>query len=98
MAKRVFHVEFSGTLELDDSVIDAVDDDWRAELYPLHSVEEIAEHIAYNLARGCELTQLDGWADQSNDKAKLSDFACDSAWEAPVAKPKKQAAKRRKRA
>lgn len=97
MAKRTFHVEFSGTLELDDSVIDAVDDEWRAALYQLNTPEEIAEHIAYNLARGADLTQLDGWADQSDDKAKLSDFACDSAWEAPARKPAKLGKRRSKR-
>jgi len=47
MAKRIFDVTVSKTirLELDDAVIDAVDDEWRSQLYNLHEPEEIAEMI-----------------------------------------------------
>lgn len=42
MSKRTFELEFTGTatIELDDAVIDAVDDDWRAVFYQLHTPED----------------------------------------------------------
>jgi hypothetical protein len=89
MGKRYFEVEFwhnydlfsTGTLELDDRVIDVVDDEWRSKLYDLRTPEDIAEHIAYNLViNGIGLSRMDGWADQPNENARmihtpdLSDF------------------------
>ena len=74
MAKRRFFVimEVEATIELDDSVIDVVDDEWRSHLYPLHSSEDIAGHIAYNMiANNAQLSQLDGWADQPNSNARF---------------------------
>jgi hypothetical protein len=72
--KRKFEVQLTCTLtvELDDSVIAAVDDSWRKSFYPLRTPEDIAEHIAYNLVvNNAELSELDGFADQSNDAAKI---------------------------
>ena len=69
---RRFEVEINGycIIELDDEVIDAVDDNWRANFYNLRTPEEIAAHIAYNiLIGGLDLTALDGWADQSRTGA-----------------------------
>ena len=71
--KRTFKVTLGieATLVLDEDVINHVDDDFRKHLYPLNTPEEIAEHIARNMVlNGCELIQLDGWADLSNDLAK----------------------------
>lgn len=73
---RKFDIEISGTctLELDEKVIDAVDDDWRAHIYKLVTPEEIAQHIAYNfVVNGARLSQLDGWADQPDERARLTD-------------------------
>ena len=41
MAKRIFEVTVTKTikLELDDAVINAVDDEWRSQLYNLHEPE-----------------------------------------------------------
>lgn len=72
MSKRRFRIEFSGeaVIELDDAVIDIVDDEWRAVLYNLHTVEDIAEHIGYNLViNNALLSMLDGWADQPDGNA-----------------------------
>lgn len=40
-------------------------DEWRGDLYDLHTEEDVINHLAYNcLANGCEnATMLDGWAD-----------------------------------
>lgn len=72
MAKRTFHVELYCKVEIDDEVIAAVDDDWRKHLYPLHTPEEIAQHVAFNLlVNGARLTQLDGWADKDDSMATV---------------------------
>lgn len=73
MSTRTFDIELHGTatVEIDDAVIAAVDDDWRSSLYNLHTPEEIAQHIAFNLiVNGIHLSSMDGWADQDNSKAR----------------------------
>lgn len=71
---RMFHVRIDGwaTIELADEVIDVVDDEWRRYLYHLDTPDEIASHVAYNLLvnRG-SLSQLDGWAEQPDENAKV---------------------------
>jgi len=74
MKKLKFTVVFEVTaeIELDEMVISVVNDEWRSVLYPLHTEEEIAEHIAYNLVHNhASLSQLDGWADQPDSNANL---------------------------
>lgn len=62
------------TIELDDAVIAAVDDEWRKQLYDLKTPEQIACHIAYNLVvNSAKLSQLDGWADQPDENARIID-------------------------
>jgi hypothetical protein len=76
--KRRFRVDFgvrgSLVIELDEKVISVVDDIWRSQLYDLHTPEEIAGHVAYNLANGSRLSQLDGWADQPDENAKILEY------------------------
>lgn len=81
MAKVRFDVDFFfgdcdeeleyGVIELDQEVIDRVNDEWRSRFYKLHTPEDVASHIARNLAIGLRLHQLDGWADLSDDMAEL---------------------------
>lgn len=78
MAKRVFEVTVKKTimLELDDAVINAVinavDDEWRSQLYNLHEPEEIAEMIGRCMVLfGSDLSDLDGWADQPKENARI---------------------------
>ena len=72
MAKRTFVIELECKVEIDDEVIAAVDDDWRKHLYPLHTPEEITQHVAFNLlVNGARLTQLDGWADKDDSMATV---------------------------
>ena len=81
--KRVFQVEYSkygeelayAVIELDQAVIDAVDDDWRAGLYPLHTPADIARHICYNMVENhLQLSQMDGWADKDNRLARILEW------------------------
>jgi len=73
--KRQFYVDFGDRgdviIELDEKVISVVDDEWRASLYDLHTPEEIAAHIAFNLVEGSCLSRLDGWADQPDENARI---------------------------
>lgn len=72
--KHRFEIKFEGTaiIELDDEIISVVDDEWRSQLYDLHTPVDIAEHIAYNLViNQVGLSNLDGWADQENSNAKI---------------------------
>ncbi len=80
---RKFTVRFSGevTLELADEVISVVDDEWRANLYQLDTVDEIVQHLAYNVVvNNAELSHLDGWADQPDSNMKASRVDIDD-WE-----------------
>jgi hypothetical protein len=77
MSTRTFTIHTSGEFELtlDEQVISVVDDEWRSQLYNLHTPEDIAEHIAYNLIfNGGYLSDLDGWADQPDSNAKLKEI------------------------
>ena len=70
MGKRAFEVTVVGwaTIEIDDEVIDAVDDEWRSVFYDIRSAEQVAEHIGYNmLVNNATLSQIDGWADMDDD-------------------------------
>src|SRR4030042_1596681 len=79
MSTRKFEVEFSqgddvdtGTIELDERVIEVVDDAWRADLYDLYTPEDIAAHIAYNMVvNGLKLSEMDGWADMPDEYARM---------------------------
>lgn len=74
MAKQRFNVKLmaDAIIELDDAVIAAVDNDWRDQFYNLVTSQQVAKHVAYNLiVNNAKLSQLDGWADQPDENAKL---------------------------
>ena len=83
MSMRRFEISFfwgdfdneelsTATIELDEALIEAVDDDWRSQLYDLHTPEEIASHIARNyFVNRINIKQMDGWADQENNMIKV---------------------------
>ena len=83
---RFFSVRIKGeiTVAISQEVIDAVDDEWRDTFYGLHTPEDIAEMVAYNLAiNRWPLSQLDGWADQPDENARVlyKEFYTDGAEE-----------------
>lgn len=64
-----------GIIEVDQSVIDHVDDEWRSALYPLHTEEEIVAHIAWNMvANNLPLHRIDGWADMNGGLAHIVEW------------------------
>ena len=66
-------IETDVEIELADEVINVVDGEWRSQLYNLNGAEEIAAHTGYNMVvNQAQLSQLDGWADQPNENAKLT--------------------------
>ena len=81
MGKRYFKLQFFGeaTIELDDAVIEAVDDEWREQLYDLETPEEIAEMVGRCMVcNRWSLSSLDGWADQPDSNARI---VSDADWE-----------------
>ncbi len=73
--KRKFKIEVTvtATVEVDDKVFEAtLTPEWRGQFYPFHKPEDVVGHIAFNMIRGLELSQLDGFANLSNDLAGIS--------------------------
>jgi hypothetical protein len=90
MPKRKFEIQFeidgeeidTGIIELDQKVIDVVNDEWRSFFYNLYTPEEIAAHIGYNLViNNAKLSDLDGWADLSDNLARVIDWPQLDNWE-----------------
>lgn len=86
MGKRRFELTFfmcgegvdTAIIELDDAVIEAVDDAWRAMFYKLFTPEDIAAHVGFNLVvNHARLSMLDGWADQPDENAKIIGYGPD---------------------
>lgn len=48
-------------------------DIWRAQLYDLHTEEDVLDHLAYNaVANGVrQVNRLEGWADLPDDAAVM---------------------------
>lgn len=56
---------------------------WRDVLYDLAEEDEVIEHLAYNLGiRDRYLTQLDGWADMTDEAADAR--IVDVSWWSPI--------------
>jgi len=69
------------TIKLDQSVFDAVDEDWQGTFGEVHGDNEIVEHIAWNMiANRLPLSKIDGWADKPDYYARLRD----EAWSTPM--------------
>lgn len=90
MGKRRFGLRFSmydeyvdsAVIELDDAVIEAVDDEWRAQFYHLVTPERIAEHVGFNLiVNHGRLSMLDGWADQPDENARVIEWPDLDGWD-----------------
>lgn len=71
--KQTFKVEVRAvvTVELDPSLLP--DDEWREHFYPIKTLEQLAEHFAYNrVANGIEdISRLDGFADQEDSLVEM---------------------------
>jgi len=70
-----FRVTFSVTVDLDvaEGLLDeVVKPDWQREFYKLPRPEDVAAHLAYNVAHNhAELTSLDGFAHRRKDDMKV---------------------------
>lgn len=70
--KRRYFAQFSVEIEVDDKLFKSVlTDEWRKVMYPFHTREEVAGHLAYNLMRDVPLTSMDGFANQKPERARL---------------------------
>lgn len=70
-----FRVTFVVTVDLDveEGLIDEVlMPDWQRDFYKFSSPDDVATHLAYNVARNrAELTSLDGFAHRKKDDMKV---------------------------
>ncbi len=74
MSKKTIQISFTVTaeLEVEEAVLAvALTDGWRDTFYNFTSEYEVGHHIACNLLRNADLTQLDGWADRDDGDAIL---------------------------
>lgn len=63
--------EVTADIEIDKVVLYQVDDGWKSCFYDIESDEDVIKMIAYNLIQGRKLSQLDGFANLSDDLAKI---------------------------
>jgi hypothetical protein len=58
-------------IDIDQSLLDDVlTDEWRKSFYgDVRAAEDVADHLAFNLAQNRKLSSLDGFADQHEDQA-----------------------------
>lgn len=69
--KKTVTVTITVDLEFDDSLLP--DKEWRETFYNIHTIEQLAEHLAYNnVVNACNLSQIDGFADRTNDECTFS--------------------------
>jgi hypothetical protein len=64
-ASRRFTSTFTVTVELEISdrlIKEALSPDWQESFYEFANAQAVADHIAYNIARGNSLKSLDGFA------------------------------------
>lgn len=65
-----------GTIEIKVDFEEALmpDDEWRSVFYSIYTIEELAEHLAWNLGiNKWSLSSLDGFADRPDKDAVLLD-------------------------
>lgn len=82
MATRTFTVRLACEITITQELLDAVlTDEWRRNFFQFHDAQDVASHLAFNLAQGRELAQLDGFADQPHGAATLADLDIDDVHE-----------------
>lgn len=81
MAKLTFGCTFTATVELDDSVIERGLSAEYQEAIGKMDRGDLVEHLAWNLVQGRALSELDGFADMSDELAEANDLHCEDATE-----------------
>jgi hypothetical protein len=72
---REYEVRMLVTLKIkvDQRLFDSVlTDEWRAQMYPFHTNEDVVKHLAFNMVHGRNLQSLDGFADQPYERVATS--------------------------
>jgi hypothetical protein len=75
MKKYFITMTVEAEIEVDESLFDVVDEDWKKCFYDFEEDIDVAEHIGYNMvANRYSLSDLDGFADQPDSKARFVDW------------------------
>lgn len=66
-------ISFDGSIDIEEEVIEAVNDEWRQHFYPsLKTPQDVAEHIAFNIiVNKSPLSMLEGFANWPDSHAKV---------------------------
>lgn len=79
---RRFVVTLAVTVDVDQSVIDrCLTEEWQRTFYPMRDPEDLAGHLAFNLAQGRSLGSLDGFADLPESSVYVAEIDTDDAFE-----------------
>jgi hypothetical protein len=82
VSTRTFTVRLACEITVTQELLDAVlTDDWRRNFFQFHDAQDVASHLAFNLAQGHPLELLDGFADQPHGAATLADLDIDDVQE-----------------
>ena len=95
---RKFRVQFEGEIEItiSDALLKSCNtDEWRAQMYPFTRDEQFVEHIAYNMMNGTRLRNIDGYANQPEERVQMERFGAMSDWNIEAVELKPDAKARR---
>jgi hypothetical protein len=77
--KRRFLVSALIEITIEEHLLtDVLTAEWRQNFYALPTAEDVASHLVYNLIQGRRLGSLDGFADQSEDAARIVEIDTDT--------------------
>lgn len=79
---RRFIVTLEVAVDVEQSVIDrCLTAEWQSTFYPMRDAEDVAGHIAFNLAQGRSLCSLDGFADLPERSVYVAHIDTDDSFE-----------------
>lgn len=72
--KGRMRLDLTYTIDLNEQLLaEVLTDEWREQMYKLYTPEDVAQHLVWNfVCSNASLNQLDGFADQPAERAKLT--------------------------
>ena len=88
-----YKVTLTATVEIEINDPDAIHrvtgpggDEWRSQLYDLHTLRDVLNHFAYNAVANGQVTakQLDGWADLPRNAVQFEVVEVEEAYDEDI--------------